>query len=150
METRTYQVYKFKELSEDGQQKALETLSDININYEWWDYLYDDANIIGLKIEEWDLYKRNIRGKLLESVGEVCRQILLNHGKRRGTYKLAQDYYKKKFLNVPYIAEDFSYCLLQEYLSDLQGAYDYLTSEEAIKETIDCNNYNFTEDGMID
>lgn len=31
----------------------------------------------------------------------------------------------------------------------LENAYDYAMSDEAIKETIDCNEYEFEEDGSI-
>lgn len=34
--------------------------------------------------------------------------------------------------------------------SRLQSEYDYLTSEKAIVETIQCNDYDFTEDGKLD
>jgi hypothetical protein len=36
METRTYKVYKFDELSEKGKQKALENLSNINVDDSYW------------------------------------------------------------------------------------------------------------------
>jgi hypothetical protein len=36
---------------------------------------------------------------------------------------------------------------LEEFLSQLREAYDYLTSEEAIKETIISNEYEFTING---
>lgn len=35
---RTDTVYKFDELSEFAQDKAIEHLYDINIDYEWWEY----------------------------------------------------------------------------------------------------------------
>jgi lipopolysaccharide biosynthesis glycosyltransferase len=39
--------------------------------------------------------------------------------------------------------------LLQDYLKILQDEYDYLTSIEAIKETILMNEYLFTENGTM-
>lgn len=36
-------AYKFAELSEMAKQKALESLYDLNVDYDWWDYIYDDA-----------------------------------------------------------------------------------------------------------
>jgi len=38
MRTKSYDVYKFEELSKEGQEKALEKMRDINVNYNWWDY----------------------------------------------------------------------------------------------------------------
>lgn len=36
-----------------------------------------------------------------------------------------------------------------EKLTGKKLEYEYLTSEEAIKETLICNEYDFTEDGRI-
>ena len=44
--TTKTEVYKFKELSEEAKQKAIEKLYDINVDYEWWendDYLNEIA-----------------------------------------------------------------------------------------------------------
>ena len=43
METKTYKVYKFDELSEEAQAKAIENNYDINVSYDWW--TMDDAYI---------------------------------------------------------------------------------------------------------
>lgn len=47
------------------------------------------------------------------------------------------------------IEEDFKKALLQDYLSMLQGEYDYQTSEEQVLESIRANEYLFTEDGEL-
>jgi hypothetical protein len=39
---------------------------------------------------------------------------------------------------------------MQEALSDLRKNYQYLTSDEAIIETIEANEYTFTEDGVME
>ena len=38
---------------------------------------------------------------------------------------------------------------ISEALSDLQKNYEYLTTREAIEETIEVNDYKFTADGRI-
>lgn len=45
------------------------------------------------------------------------------------------------------IEKEYQKALLEDYLSLLRGEYDYLTSEENIKESIRANDYLFTEDG---
>ena len=47
------------------------------------------------------------------------------------------------------VTNDFRKALLEDYLSMLRREYDYLTSEEAIKESIHANEYEFTEDGSL-
>lgn len=39
--------------------------------------------------------------------------------------------------------------MLEDFISTLQKEYDYLTSEEAIIETINCNEYEFLENGEV-
>lgn len=44
---------------------------------------------------------------------------------------------------------DFRRALQEDYASILQQEYEYLTSEEAIRETIEANDYEFTDDLKI-
>jgi len=44
---------------------------------------------------------------------------------------------------------DFLKSLLEDYRIILSKEYDYLTGEEAIKETIQANEYEFTEGGKL-
>ena len=161
METikREYTVYKFSELSEDAKDKAIEKLYDINVDYDWWDSLEDDALQIGLKITESDIDRGSfVKGYLTMDALDVANNIINNHGESCGTYKtakvyleeygnLSEDDYGDK--DTEEIDEDFEYALLQEYLSMLVNGYEYLTSREAIIETIEANDYSFTDDGKI-
>ena len=36
-------VYQFDELTPEAQQKAIERLCSINVDFEWWDSTYEDA-----------------------------------------------------------------------------------------------------------
>ncbi len=44
---------------------------------------------------------------------------------------------------------EFLKSLLSDYLTMLQTDYNYLTSKEQIIETIESNDYDFTEEGKI-
>ena len=37
-------VYSFDELGEDAQEKAIENLYDLNIDYDWWEFVFEDAD----------------------------------------------------------------------------------------------------------
>jgi len=54
MRTLETQVFKFDELSDDAKQYALEKLWDLNVDYDWWDFLFDDvasiAEMFGLDL----------------------------------------------------------------------------------------------------
>lgn len=167
--SRTYTiehtVYKFDELPPETQQKAIERLYDINVDHDWWDFTYEDAKNIGLEITGFDLGRGcRLDGKLTESVETVCELILKNHGDICDTYKLAKEYLpkletlkKKADEDATYdgqaeyeeVEEEFLKALREEYRFILQKEYEYLTSEDAIKETIEANDYEFDEKGNI-
>lgn len=98
--TRTITVYKFDELSEPAQEKALEKFWDINVNYDWWEHVCEDAETIGVKITEFDLdgpslYRPQIKGHLTENLLEAFKLARINHGKDTETFKTAQDHLNK-------------------------------------------------------
>ena len=155
---REYKAYTFDELTEEAQYKAIEHLSDINVDYEWWDSIEDDAEQIGLSIIEFNTYHRTVKGKLLNDAIDVAEAIIRNHGEDCDTYKLAKQYIEDYealpqdedgWRDSEEIDEEFEYALSQEYLSMLIKDYEYLTSREAIIETIVANDYSFTEDGKL-
>ena len=45
--------------------------------------------------------------------------------------------------------EEFLKSILEDYRIMLEKQYEYLTSEDAIIETIEANEYEFTEDGKL-
>ena len=142
--TKTVTVYHYDELSEQAKENVLQMLCDINVDYNWWEFVYEDAEQIGLKLTSFDTGRGNdISGSLLWEPSEVKKAVLENHGKMCDTYK----YVKSCDLRKEQEREDFLRGLLEEYLSMLKKEYEYLTSEEAIIETIQSNEYEFTENG---
>jgi len=175
-------LYKFDELDERAQEKALELFWDLNVDYDWWDTTYRDAASIGLRITGFDFDHRNtISGKLTDYMLDSCKLIRENHGRECETFKTAKDYLNQyiaafvkwreieqssevddEFENwkpidfleefkwtdeAREIEEEYRKALLEDYLSILREEYDYLTSEENIKESIRANDYLFTEYG---
>lgn len=165
-------LYKFDELSDDAKQKAVQCFHDINVDYEWWDYIYEDAKTIGCKISSFDLDRnKHCDFSLVDGANEIVDKILENHGEDCDTYKLAKsfrtdwDMLVEKYsdgINKNVVTEEneddfdneaddlinkFEKDLSECYASSLQREYDYLTSEEAIIETIQANEYEFDIDG---
>ena len=141
------------------QKKVLENLYTINVDYQWWDSTYEDARQIGLEIEAFDIDRGTSEGRFTLSPEDVMTAILHNHGDACSTFKTAEEYknelsllsqddedYDEKYSD---IKDDFLRSLLEDYCIILSKEYDYLTSEEAIKETIECNDYEFTAEGKI-
>jgi hypothetical protein len=65
----------------------------------------------------------------------------------RGAFDVEQDYFDESVTKD--IDEDFHKELEDEYLAMLKRAYEHLTSNEGIIETIKANGYEFTEDGYL-
>ena len=169
MRTIETKAYTFSELSEDAKQKAIESLYDINVDYEWWEFIYEDAGRIGLEIDGFGLDRGlHASGGLTLSAVEVAQNIIESHGEKCETYKLAQEFlhehapifseymneesenYESKELedDMTYLEDEFTKDLLNEYASMLQREFEHLTSEEVIAQTIEANGYEFTEDGQ--
>jgi hypothetical protein len=171
MRTVRTKVYKLNELTPDARQKAIEHFSDVNVNFDWWEYIYQDAGYIGITITEFDLDHGIISGKLTNSLTDSCELIMANHGESCETYKTAKAYLAEwaKLVKehsdgvetdkvckdkeyefdelVDELENQFRLSLLQDYRIMLQHEYDYQTSEAAIVETILANEYEFTKDG---
>lgn len=146
MRTITTTVYEFDELTDDAKQKVIENLCDINVDYDWWDTTYQDAKEVGLNIGGFDTYRGTIEGKLTDEMQYTCKSIMVDHGIGTDTYKLAEQWQHKHGEDNE---EEFTKLLLEEYLSILRKEYEYLTSEEAIIDTIEANEYEFTKDGEL-
>ncbi len=153
---REYKVFDYFELNEDAQRKVIERMYDVNVNYEWWECTHEDAENAGITIEEFDCdYRMEIRGSLIWDAETSIDTIIREHGAGCETRKIAEKY-KPLFKNlneeedsIDDLENDYKNELLAEYLSILKKEYEYLTSLEAIVETIKCNEYTFLEDGTM-
>lgn len=151
MRIKETKIYKYDELSDSAKEKAREWMSKHALEYEWWEFIYEDAARIGLKITEFDLDRnRYAKGALTASVKDVCANILKEHGDSCDTYKLAKEF---KFCecedqgNHCEHEEEFERALLEEYSVILQKEYEYRLSDETLEEDIRANEYEFDETG---
>lgn len=172
MRTVRTKVYKFHELSAEAKEKAISQYSDINVDYGWWNSVYEDASNIGLKINSFDLDRGNYcKGKFTENAYQVAEKIKTDHGEQCETYKTATQFITdwaalvKKHsdgISTDKVAEDNEYefdgeadelekkflkSICEDYRIMLSKEYDYLISNQAIIETIESNEYEFTKDG---
>jgi len=169
---KEYKTYKFDELDETGKEQAIQNLPDIHVDYEWWQPTYDDAENVGLKITEFDLDRaRHAKGKFLASAEETAHKIEKEHGESTETYKTAVSYLGERDETIDTaprntvtgelddegelddkldeLDNEFLTSILEDYLIILQYEFEYLTSSEAIIETITANDYDFLENGKL-
>lgn len=172
IETTTREIFTFEELDDQAKQKAIKSCYDCNVYYEWWESVYEDALNIGLEITEFDIDRGYyVKGNALWSATEIANKIIAEHGDACDTYKLAASFLADRDkLVAKYsdgvtldevlednecdfdqeadeLSEEFLKDLKEEYRSILTKQYEYLTSEEAIKESIEGNEVEFLEDG---
>lgn len=163
MKTLTVNSYSFDELSKEAQKKVITDSYEINVDYEWWDCMYDDAAEVGIKITGFDIGRSwDITGELTETGREVCKKIIENHGPACDTFKIASKYYELFTTKAVFAAltnqeeeenpddnllEEFTKKILNAYLRLLQEDYEYRTGDEAIKEAIIANEHEFYQDG---
>jgi hypothetical protein len=178
METRQYKVYKFNELTEDQKQKVVDRYADINVDHEWYDDdgFQEDASEYGIKIDmnqiSFDLdrgsyaafdtfnHSRKVNWRCPIVIEDVKKFVKKAGIKYNGDnyISIGHNHYAggliKNTIETDYEEEDVLQETLNEMLdkilSSLKKSYDYLTSEEAIIETLQANDYYFTEDGKID
>lgn len=174
MRTIETTVYNFNELSDEAKQKAIEKLYDLNVSYDWWEFIYDDAEQIGCKISGFDIDRGSYCNlNFIDSPEEVANQILENHGETCETYKTAKQFLTDRDelvskysdgINKNIVIEENEYdfdnelddledefrkSLSEDYRIILSNEYDYLTSEELIIESILANAYEFDEFGNL-
>ena len=171
MKTVKINLYKFDELSEEAQEKAIDNNRDTNVIHDWWDAIYNDARQIHAEIRGFDIGRRNYCDLSLDlSMHDVIFAILANHGGTCETYKIAKSYriaWEEANRTAPDIFDDEDEMeyelekmeeelkdeledeLAQEYLSMLRREYEYLTSDEAIRQYLVDTDLDFTEDGSI-
>lgn len=174
MRTIQTTVYTFDELSEGAKENAVNKLYDINVTYEWWDNTYYDAKTVGIKINGFDIDRGSyVQFDFINSAYDTAQQIVKEHGKDCQTYKDAEQFINEwdalvckysdgvktdvvtqeneyDFDSEAYeLEQEYKNDIEHEYLKTLRSEYEYLTSEEAIIETIEANEYEFTEDGKL-
>ena len=189
--TTTKTVYTFDELTEEAKQKVLENLYDTNVNYEWYEFVYEDAKTIaelmGIDIDRiyfsgfssqgdgacfegsYSYKKCSVKNVTEyapkdEELHRIVRELqqlqkkhfygLTAHVKQSGHYchaNCTQINVDSEYTPTNEDFEDEIQELLKDYMnwiySQLEKEYYYQTSEEGIKETIEANEYEFTEDG---
>jgi len=165
MKTKTINLYQFSELSEEAKKNAINKLSAINVEFSnWFESTYEDAENINFKITGFDIDRASyVKGNFIVSAADTAELIKVSHGNECDTFDTA-----KEFLNdlealtgengrieqsveeeIEELEDEFLKSLCEDYRIILTKEYEYRTSEEAIIDTIEANEYYFTDDGTL-
>lgn len=175
MRTVRTKVYKFSELSKSAKEKAVEKLYDINTDSEWWDLTVDDET--GKLIEQ-GFNDAKIMFSGFSSQGDgacfTCSSIDFDkflNGKYKGldiganiTHRWRHYFATSTTVNLNIEGDglcDDDYNEIEKAIEDererlgndiyrtLEKEYQYLRNDQAISQTIEANEYEFTKDGEL-
>lgn len=177
MRIKETKLYPFDELSDAAKDKAVELLYDLNMGFEWWESVYEDAERAGIRITAFDCDRGSIEGDFTQTPHDVAQSIIKEHGEDCETRKTAEKYLDSliepqdpdpdsyddadegdmaDFAEACRLHEEwenscheFLHDILEDYLITLRKEYEYLASKEAIIESILANEYEFTEEGKL-
>jgi hypothetical protein len=194
MRTISIDMFTFNELSDEAKQVAINNNREINVDYEWWDFTYEDFienSVFDIDNIYFSGFYSQGDGAMFEyssipdklkidfvnqlKLSSMRKNWLLNNvhvsgnGKHRGYYYHENScshniywevdngdlHWETNFYQwLESFADDFEDYVISLYKDEcrklyreLERGYDYLTSDEAVAETLILNEYEFTEDG---
>ena len=186
MKTIQIQLYKFEELSEAAQQKAIETNRDFNVDGDWFSPIYEGAKE-DLEKAGFEDPKIQFSGfwsqgdgasffatvnpsKFAETTNEKRISKLIENGNienfviRNNSFATHYSHEKTKYIdydasfnrNIEEAVYKFAdkieairLNMCKEIYSNLETYYNELQADEAVKESLIINEYDYTEDGKI-
>ena len=163
MKTIEIKVYKFKELNKQTKEKVIDNYRYINVEDTfWYDFIKEDFIRLGLEIRNFDLDRGSFAEIHIEDFEETSKNIIEEFGDNVPIQKTAKNYideFNKIQANfkedediereLEILDEKYQREYSADILSYLRKDYDYQVSDEAIIETIEANDYNFTWNGEI-
>ena len=163
MKTIEIKVYRFEELDKQTKEKVIENYRYINVdNTFWYDCIKEEFNSLGLEIKEFDLDRGNYAKIYIDNFEDTSNYIIKEFGDSVLIKQTAKNYineYEKIQANfkkdediereLEILDEKYQREYSEDILSYLRSSYDWEISDEAITETIEANDYDFTTDGKI-
>ena len=163
MKTKEIKVYKFDELDKQTKEKVIENYRYINVdNTFWYDCIKEEFDELGISITAFNLDRGNYANIDVWNFEDTSRSIIEEFGDSVAIKQTAKNYineYEKIQANfkedediereVELLDEQYEKEYSEDILSYLRSSYDWEISDEAITETIEANDYDFTIDGKI-
>lgn len=157
-------AFQFEELDSQTKEKVIENNRTINIDSDFW-YECEKNNFkneMGIEINAYNIYRKTINITIEDSF-ESAQKIVNFFGEKTSIVKTAKIFLKDRISvyksyehdwyeleeQLEYLEEEFRREIAEEILSMLTSDYEYQISDDAIKETILANEYEFQEDGEM-
>ena len=163
MRTIEIKVYKFEELDKQTKEKVINNYRYINVEHStWYEWIKEDFSRLGLEIQEFDLDRGNYAKIYIDNFEDTSKNIIEYFGDSvliKQTAKNYLDEFNKIQANfkedediereLEILDEEYEKEYSEDILSYLRANYEYEISDEAIIETIEANDYDFTTEGKI-
>ena len=163
MKTIEIKVYKFDELDKQTKEKVIENYRTINVEDTFWhDCIKEEFDELGISITAFNLDRGNYANIDVWNFEDTSRSIIEEFGDSVAIKQTAKNYineYEKIQANfkedediereLEILDEQYEKEYSEDILSYLRSSYDWEISDEAITETIEANDYDFTTDGKI-
>lgn len=159
MQTVTINVYEFSELSEKARARVLEKFRSANVEHDWWEFIYADAENCGIKLTGFDLgCRRECSGEFIDGAAAAREKILEEYQDQEDLdiYKIAAAFEPPArpdeiSLDDEYDADQADAAFLRDLLGcwwyRLEEECEWLCSDEAVIDFIEANEYRFFADG---
>ena len=163
MKTIEIKVYKFEELDKPTKEKVIENYRYINVEDTfWYDFIKEDFSTLGLEIQAFDLDRGNYAKIYIDNFEDTSKNIIKAFGdsvlikqtaknyldefnKIQANYKEDEDIERE----LEILDEEYEKEYSEDILSYLRLNYEWEITDEAIINTIEANDYDFTIDGKI-
>ncbi len=163
MKTIEIKVYKFEELDKQTKEKVIDNYRYINVEDTfWYDCIKEDFIRLGLEIRSFDLDRGSFAEIHIEDFEQTSKNIIEEFGDSVAIKQTAKNYideYNKIQANfkedediereLEILDEKYQREYSEDILSYLRLNYEWETSDEAVINTIEANDYDFTTDGKI-
>ena len=163
MKTIEIKVYKFEELDKQTQEKVIDNYRYINVEDKfWYDFIQDDFNRLGLEIQEFDISRGGYVNIHISNLEDTSKNIIEEFGDSVYIKQTAKNYidefneiqanYKEDEdieREVEILDDQYIKRYSDDILSYLRASYEWEITDEAIINTIEANDYDFTTEGKI-
>jgi hypothetical protein len=154
MKTIEINLYKFAELSEEAQAKAIKN-HQTHSNYEWWDCIEMNAKECGVIIESFDTYRGDISVSFKWMAHHVAHGLIKFWGEGTDIGDISGQFLKdREALYIDYssdkedeLLDEFHTDVSHYFLKQLRNELEWIESDEYAKEYLTDMGYDFMEDG---
>lgn len=160
MKTVSINVYSLEELTGNAREKAIQWIREGN--YDWSQQVEEDAKKYGVKLESWDIYRKEIQIKVenpvqtaiaifedYSEIAEIYQQARSFMDKRNEIEANPSDDHYEQSQRFEENAEIFRNHLGKMFLKNLIVEYDYQNTDEYCLDTAKANNWMFDAQGKF-